>query len=69
MKIDNVVVVDPDLEEEQIASARLTVTMAEDGHLKAMQKGEPGFFTLEEIQKAIKTSSDVGSQIRSNYPK
>lgn len=69
LKIDNVVVVDPDLEEEQIASARLTVTMAEDGHLKAMQKGEPGFFTLEEIQKAIKTSSDVGSQIRNNYPK
>ncbi len=69
VKVGDTVVVDPDLEEEQIATARLTVTTAEDGHLKAMQKGEPGFFTLEEIQKAIKTSSDVGSLIRNNFPK
>ncbi len=68
-KIGEFVVVDPDLEEEQAASARVTVTTAEDGHIKAMQKGEPGFFTLEEIQKAIKTSSDVGSQIRDTYLK
>jgi exosome complex component RRP42 len=68
-KIGEDIVVDPDLEEEQIASARLTVTMAEDGHLKAMQKGEPGYFTIEEIQKAIKTSSDVGKLIRENYLK
>ncbi|EQD46378.1 exosome complex RNA-binding protein, partial [mine drainage metagenome] len=69
VKVGDTIVVDPDLEEEQIATARLTVTTAEDGHLKAMQKGEPGFFTLEEIQKAIKTSSDVGSLIRNNFPK
>lgn len=69
VKIGDDVVVDPDLEEEQISSARVTVTISEDGHIRAMQKGDSGSFSLEEIRKAIKTSGDVGAQIRKKYLK
>ncbi len=67
VKIGDDLVVDPDLEEEQIASGRLTVTTSEDGHVRAMQKGEPGFFTLEEVRKAISISSNVGKTVREKY--
>jgi exosome complex component RRP42 len=41
--------------------------MAEDNHIHAMQKGDVGEFSLDEIRKAIKTSSDIGSKIREKY--
>lgn len=69
VKIGDVLVADPDLEEEQISSARVTVTMSEDGHIRAMQKGDSGSFSLEEIRKAIKTSGDVGALIREKFLK
>jgi exosome complex component RRP42 len=57
------------VEEEQLSSARVTVTMSEDGHIRAMQKGDSGSFTLDEIRKAIKISGDTGKQIREKYLK
>jgi len=62
-------VVDPDLEEEQISQARITVSTTEDGRIRAMQKGDNGWFTLDEIKKAISTSIDVGKQLREKYLK
>ncbi len=58
---------DPDLEEEQLSSTRITVTTTEDGHIRAMQKGDAGTLDLEEIRKAIKLSSDIGRQLREKY--
>ncbi|MGC8505123.1 MAG: exosome complex protein Rrp42 [Thermoplasmata archaeon] len=66
-KIGDSMVVDPDLEEEQISQGRITVTTSEDGHIKAMQKGDVGFFTMDEIKKAIITSSNVGKSLREKY--
>ncbi len=66
-KIGDELVCDPDLEEEQVSNGRITVTMAEDNHIHAMQKGDVGEFSLDEIRKAIKTSSDIGSKIREKY--
>lgn len=68
-KIGDDMVVDPDLEEEQISSARVTVTISEDGHIRAMQKGDSGSFSMDEIRKAIKTSGDVGALIRDKHLK
>ena len=64
MKFNNIVVLDPSLDEEEIADARLTVATDTNGDLRAMQKGLIGSFTREEIQKVIKASIDNGREIR-----
>ncbi|MCD6370939.1 MAG: exosome complex protein Rrp42 [Thermoplasmata archaeon] len=63
-KIGNWIVADPNLDEESIASARLTVTTNEEGHINAMQKGLSGTFTYEEVQKVINMSMDIGAKVR-----
>ena len=64
VKINNVVVLDPSIDEEEIANARLTVASDQNGDIRAMQKGLNGSFTQEEIQKVIKASIDNGQEIR-----
>ena len=64
VKFNNVVAIDPSLDEEEIADARLTVATDTNGDIRAMQKGLNGSFTREEIQKAIKASIDNGQEIR-----
>ena len=64
VKFNNVVVVDPSLDEEEIADARLTVATDEKGDIRAMQKGLNGSFTRDEIRKVIKASMDNGVEIR-----
>jgi len=64
VKFNNVVVIDPSLDEEEIADARLTVATDTNGDIRAMQKGLNGSFTREEIQKVIKASIDNGREIR-----
>lgn len=63
-KIKDVILVDPNLDEERMADARLTVTTDENGDIRAMQKGLSGSFTYNEIQRCIETSQKVGRQIR-----
>lgn len=67
VKIGDKIVVDPNLEEEQISSGRITVTTTQDAHVRAMQKGNIGFFTWEEIREAIATSQRLGKEIREKY--
>ena len=64
VKFNNVVVIDPALDEEEIADARLTVATDTNGDLRAMQKGLNGSFNREEIQKVIQASIDNGREIR-----
>ncbi len=52
-KIDKTLVVDPCLEEEQVMSARLTVTIEKNGNICAMQKGGLSGFTIEELKRAV----------------
>ena len=63
-KFNNVVVMDPSLDEEQIAEARLTVATDNNGDVRAMQKGLNGSFSVDEIKKVIKSSIDNGRKIR-----
>ncbi len=63
-KIGNELLCDPTLEEEQMASARLTVTINENGNLCAMQKGNVGTFTIDEVKKAIAISNKAGKDVR-----
>jgi len=64
VKYNGVVVLDPSLDEEETAEARLTVATDKNGDIRAMQKGLNGSFTREEIQKVIKASVDNGKKIR-----
>jgi exosome complex component RRP42 len=63
-KFNGVVVMDPSLDEEEIAEARLTVATDENGDIRAMQKGLNGSFSVDEIKKVIKSSVDNGKKIR-----
>jgi len=64
VKFNGVVVMDPSLDEEEIAEARLTVATDNKGDIRAMQKGLNGSFTVDEIKKVIKASTDNGNKIR-----
>jgi exosome complex component RRP42 len=64
VKYNGVVVMDPSLDEEEIAEARLTVATDINGHLRAMQKGLNGSFSVDEIKKVIKASNDNGRKIQ-----
>ncbi len=66
-KLGDWIVADPTIEEEQMSSARVTVTTTEDGHIRAMQKGLSGTFTWKEIEDAINTSIRLGKEIREKY--
>ncbi len=52
-KVDKTILVDPSLEEEQVMSARLTVTIDKNGSICAMQKGGLSGFSVEELKKAV----------------
>ena len=64
VKYNNAIMIDPALDEEEIAEARLTVATDKNGDIRAMQKGLNGSFTVEEIKKVIKDSIDNGVKIR-----
>ncbi len=66
VKIGNKIVVDPNLDEENIASARITISTTEDGRVHAIQKGLEGSFTVEEILNIIEMSKKIGKDIREN---
>lgn len=63
-KIGNSIFLDPSLDEERIADARLTVAIDENGNITAMQKGLSGSFTLDEVEGVIELSTQKGNEIR-----
>lgn len=64
VKVENTLLVDPALEEERIANARLTITTDENGDIRAMQKGLSGCFTVDEVKKVIATSQAIAKENR-----
>ena len=64
VKYNGVVVMDPSLDEEEIAETRLTVASDKNGDIRAMQKGLNGSFSTDEIKKVIKASLDNGRKIQ-----
>lgn len=64
VKIGDTLFLDPSLEEDRIAEARLTVTTDEDGHIRAMQKGLKGSLTVDEVDRVISLSQKIGKQVR-----
>jgi exosome complex component RRP42 len=67
VKLGEAMVVDPSLEEEDLATARLTVTTDNNGDIRAMQKGGSGSFTPAEIDAAIEIAQVRGREIREQF--
>lgn len=64
IKIKDKLLIDPTLEEEEAMDARITITTNKAGDLCAIQKGGEGFFTIEEIKKAVELSIAKGKELR-----
>jgi exosome complex component RRP42 len=64
VKIGTQVMIDPSLDEDEVADARLTVSTDENGDIRAMQKGLNGSFTIDEIKYVVKLSEELGSKVR-----
>ena len=67
VKIDGKILVDPTLDEENMASAKLTITLTKNGEICAMQKSGLGAFTLDEIVEAQKIARKKSSEIREKF--
>lgn len=63
-KIDNTLILDPNFDEEHVASARLTVTTDDNGNFRAMQKGGIGSITLDELSHCLDVAVEKGKEIR-----
>jgi len=63
-KIRDKIVFDPQLDEERVADARLTVDTDENGDIRAMQKGLSGSFSYDEVRYVISTARRLGNGIR-----
>ncbi len=63
-KVGNTLIVDPNFDEEQISTARLTVTTDDNGNFRAMQKGGRGSITLDELSLCLDRAVEKGAEIR-----
>ncbi len=63
-KISGKLMVDTTAEEESALDARLTIATTASGQICAMQKGEKGFFTSEEVLKAVNIAVEKGKELR-----
>jgi exosome complex component RRP42 len=63
-KFGDYIMVDPGLDEDLIADARLSVGIDENGHVRAMQKGRSGAFTKDEVMAMVKRAREVSEIYR-----
>lgn len=63
-KINNSILLDPNLAEEKAMDSRLTVGVTKDKHVCALQKGGSGYFTYEEICKILDMASEKSEELR-----
>lgn len=64
IKIGDKFIVDPDIEEEKVIDARLTVSSIEDGTLCALQKGGDFPLTMDEISKMLDIGIEKARELR-----
>ena len=63
-KIDDKLMLDPDLEEEQVMDARLSMAIDDDEDICAIQKGGTGYFTPEQIIEFSKIAKERAKETR-----
>lgn len=57
-------VIDPSLDEEMVADARITVTTDKDGNVCAVQKGGVGVFSIDEVMEAVDIAVEKSKELR-----
>lgn len=57
-------VVDPTTEEEAVMLSRLTITLTKDDRICAIQKGEKGTLSFDQILEALEIAKKVSHQVR-----
>ncbi len=62
--LDGEIMLDPSLDEQTIASSRLTVISGAGGALAGMQKAGTGTLSSEDISRVVKLASSKATQIR-----
>jgi len=62
-KIDSVLLVDPDYEEEAVLNAKITIAVTDDGLIAGIQKAGQSSITKEEVLKAVEISLQKGNEI------
>ena len=63
-KINEKLIVDPELGEEQVMDTRLTMAIENDGNICAMQKCGSGYFTTQQILEATKIAQEKSIELR-----
>jgi len=63
-KIGDKLIVDPQLEEEQVMDARLSMAIDDDGDICAIQKGGTGYFSPEQAMEVAKIAKEKVKEIR-----
>jgi len=63
-KIGDKLIVDPQLEEEQVMDARLSMTIDDDGDICAIQKGGTGYFLPEQVLEVAKLAGEKAKEMR-----
>lgn len=64
VKINDTIMVDPNLDEDIVAQARLTIGVDERGAVRAMQKGGTGSFTRKEVAHMVGKAHELAGPIR-----
>ena len=63
-KIEDKIIIDPNADEQEMATARVTLVTDENGKYVSGQKGKPGGFTFDELKEISVISKEKGDEIR-----
>ncbi|MEE8401024.1 MAG: exosome complex protein Rrp42 [Candidatus Hydrothermarchaeaceae archaeon] len=63
-KIGNGIILDPQLDEERVMEARITVATDKNGDMCALQKGGRGTFTADEISEIVEKGAQKAKELR-----
>ncbi len=69
VKIKNNLMTDPTFTEENVADARLTVSIDDNGDIRAMQKGLRGALTYDEVIRALDMAQERTQNMRASIQK
>ena len=62
-KINGVLLVDPDIDEERVVEAKLAISFDESGRIVGMQKMGMASFTVDEIKSAIRLAKEKAKEL------
>jgi len=63
-KVGEAILLDPSLDEENVARGRISISLDENGNIRAIQKGLRGSFSLDEIKQVISMSKAAANKLR-----